>query len=490
MQLPFDGYVRVSQVRGREGESFISPAVQRERVEAWAASRGYAIGTMHEDLDWSGGKADRPGLAAALARCESGKAGGIVVAKLDRLSRSVADAATIIRRLDAAGCELVSVADGFDSTTPVGRFARTMMLAMAELEWERVKENWIVARERAVARGVHISPRPPVGYSRAEDGRLEPNEHAPAVREAFLARARGVALTRIGRDLEAAGAEPPMGGKHWTLAALGAVLANPVYTGQARSGDLVKEDAHPAIVSRRELKAAMAARSTRARPSAAPREREPLLTGIARCGGCRYALRPGARNTRDKSPGAELVYRCRIRHPNGRCPAPATVECRELDAGVWERFCAPIEFGGWRRQPGSSTEAEEAARAVLDAEHELDAYVRSVSATEEGFRAGLTARQDALRAARSAVDALEAQAQPPIATPERLAELDERFPLAEWWHALPEVARIVLASQLDAVVVWAADENGDNRVELVKRGAAPDDLPRRGRANVVKSWST
>ena len=61
MARQMDGYVRVSKVGGREGDSFISPQQQRERIEAAAAAAKATIVEWHTDLDQSGGNADRPG---------------------------------------------------------------------------------------------------------------------------------------------------------------------------------------------------------------------------------------------------------------------------------------------------------------------------------------------------------------------------------------------------------------------------------------------
>jgi hypothetical protein len=83
-----DGYIRVSRVGGRGGESFISPDEQRAAIEAWARSTGTTILEWHTDLDRSGGTLDREGFQAALERCRAGLAGGIVAAKIDRLARS------------------------------------------------------------------------------------------------------------------------------------------------------------------------------------------------------------------------------------------------------------------------------------------------------------------------------------------------------------------------------------------------------------------
>src|SRR6185503_9396115 len=105
-------------------------------------------------------------------------------AALDRFARSVPDAAIALRRLDDAGAVLISVKDSLDTSTPVGKFARTMMLALAELELDRIRENWKVAGEHAIRRGVHICRVAPTGYKKRDDGRLEVDPVAgPLIRD-------------------------------------------------------------------------------------------------------------------------------------------------------------------------------------------------------------------------------------------------------------------------------------------------------------------
>jgi site-specific DNA recombinase len=118
-----DGYIRVSRRAGREGESFISPEVQRKKIESWAKLHDVEIVRFWEEIDQSGAKLERPMFQEALARCEAGETGGIVVARLDRFARSAVDALSSIRRLNDAGARLVSVEDNFDGSTPMGRFA-------------------------------------------------------------------------------------------------------------------------------------------------------------------------------------------------------------------------------------------------------------------------------------------------------------------------------------------------------------------------------
>ena len=55
-----DGYVRVSQVKGRHGESFISPVLQREQIVGWAKLKGAVVASVFEELDESGARSDRP----------------------------------------------------------------------------------------------------------------------------------------------------------------------------------------------------------------------------------------------------------------------------------------------------------------------------------------------------------------------------------------------------------------------------------------------
>ena len=187
-----DGYVRVSYVGKRKGERFISPKVQQEQIETWASAHGAVLGEMFIELDQSGGRADRPLLLRALERVESHRSDGLIVAKLDRFGRSLVHGLAAMARIERAGGTFVSVQDGLDLGTPTGRLILRIMLAMAEWELERVRDNWDSARSQAVARGVHISGLVPIGFLRGEDGRLYPDpEVAPVIRQAFQRRAAG-----------------------------------------------------------------------------------------------------------------------------------------------------------------------------------------------------------------------------------------------------------------------------------------------------------
>src|SRR4051794_14104706 len=115
------GYVRVSRVAGREGESFQSPAVQRERVEAYVRASGHTLLDVFEELDKSGGDSTRPRFQEAIEAVERGEADGIVVARLDRFARSLGDAIHALRRIEGVGGQLIVQDLGLDATTTHGR---------------------------------------------------------------------------------------------------------------------------------------------------------------------------------------------------------------------------------------------------------------------------------------------------------------------------------------------------------------------------------
>ena len=171
------------------------PAVQRERIAAWAAAHGHRIAQVHEELDVSGGTVDRPKLNAVMARIEAGETGGVVVFKLDRFGRTLVDSLGLIERIERAGGTFASVSDGFDLATETGRLVLRIMLSLAEFELERIRGNWREARERAVARGLHLTATLPFGYQRDAARRrttgLEPHPVERPDRDRAVRAARG-----------------------------------------------------------------------------------------------------------------------------------------------------------------------------------------------------------------------------------------------------------------------------------------------------------
>src|SRR4051794_18016132 len=167
---------------------------------------GATVAEIFEELDQSGGRADRPLLMRALERVEAGTTNGVVVAHLDRFGRSLIDGLRAIERIERAGGVFVSVADGFDIRTPTGKLVLRLMFSMAEFELDRIRENHAAARSRAIARGAHVAPRVPLGYVKRDDGTLSVDHRVAAhLREAYRLRAEGSAWREIANYLRAAG---------------------------------------------------------------------------------------------------------------------------------------------------------------------------------------------------------------------------------------------------------------------------------------------
>jgi hypothetical protein len=418
----------------------------------------------------------------ALARCERGETSGIVVARLDRFARSAVDALTSIRRLTDAGTRLVSVEDNFDGSTPMGRFAIGILTLIAELELERIKENWKIAVTQAVGRGIHISRYTPTGYRRDEAGRLHPDESAAGVvAECFRRRATGASWAELARFLEESKVFPPTGNPHWSKVGVIGVLQNPVYLGQARSGTVVNENAHEPIVTRAEFDAAQGVKKSLLKQRDGSLAAQTMLGGIVRCAGCGHTLKITG-NTDRKTGERYPIYYCTGRYASGLCPSRATVRASLVDRYVEEQVSEALqaEDGLLAQAVSASERIESAARTVAEAEHELDLFVNNPKLLsilgEAKFIDGVEARQRALDEARQGLADLEAE----TVLADELADGD----LVRSWPTLTvQERRRLMNGLLDRVVLTKADRRGRHarpvreRAEIILRGGVRLDPP-------------
>lgn len=448
------GYVRVSRVGGRQGDSFISPALQREQIEAFAKIRGFTIVDWIEDLDESGGKYQRPGFQRALEMVERGEVDGIAVSKLDRFARSVIDALHAIERIRAAGGELVSVTDNFDTTTAIGKAMLQITLVFAELERERQREGFRAAQVRAISRGIHISTHVSVGYRRGDDRRLVQDPRAArAIREVFLRRAAGDSYSQLAAFLDEA---LPREGRTWTRNTVEKLIRSRTYLGEAHQGDIVNVDAHEALVSRAEWEAAQP------QPGVKRFRGGSLLAGIVTCGSC------GSPLTRATS----FDYGCRARRGNGVCAAPVMVRMAATDDHVASVF---LEWAARQDVQIVGTDRDTALEAELarleQAEAEYVAYRDSTLMTvvgEDNYRAGLEARGLLVDDAREAVVRSQNALVVPLAhfdAPSLWPDLDmrERRLLIE-----SAIARVVVSGSTPGLSVV-------DRLRVVFRGDGEDE---------------
>ena len=363
-----DAYVRVSRVGGHEGDSYRSPGQQLAAIQAWADANGVAIGKTVKDEDVSGKKRARDrGLGELLDRAERGSSGGVIVYRLNRFGRNMADTVEAVTRLKDAGKRLVLVDDGYDTGQPNGQVLLGVFAGLAEMQLDERRENWAASQREAIADGVHIA-RPPTGYRRSNGKRsgLERDpETAPAVRAAFEARARGATLGEVARALTEAtnGRFSPSNTRY--------LLGNRVYLGTAfgpRGEE--KQEAHPPIVTR-ELFAA-AQRKTRGNPKDGSLASQAMLAGIVTCASCGKRL--AVKGRVGKGGGRVAFYCCTTRYTGGECDAPAIANVAHVDEHV-EWLLANDENSALAGAQSAEVAYVEAREAVAAAEAKLEMWV-------------------------------------------------------------------------------------------------------------------
>lgn len=203
-------YLRVSTAE--QAASGLGLEAQRAAVAAEAARRGWTLVEVFTDEGISGkAVGNRPGLAAALAAVESGQAAALIVAKLDRLSRSVRDSADMLDRAHRAGWSLLSCDLAVDTSTPAGEAAAGMMTVFSQLERRLIGQRTRDALAVKRAQGVRLG-RPSV-------------LPAPVVARIVAAGATGESLRTIGAALTADGVPTARGGATWHASTVRAVLA-------------------------------------------------------------------------------------------------------------------------------------------------------------------------------------------------------------------------------------------------------------------------
>lgn len=382
-----DGYIRVSRVMGREGDSYMSPAIQEDDIRRWAEAHGFQVGLVLTDEDVSGVKAgaDRK-LGHLLKRVEAGVSAGVIVRSLDRFGRDSLDGAVNIKRLTDAGARLIAVLDGVD-TGPGGssKIALAVQLAIAEDYLDRVKTNWDAAKRRDVEeRGLHVCASAPFGYQRVDkvegyegprDARLvvAPRE-AEVVRLAFEQRAAGQPFANVNRACVAALGRP------LSRNFASRTVKNRVYVGEARatvrakegSGteQVVKAGAHEAIVSP-ELFAAANRTTSKWWPLDGSLSEQALLAGVVKCVSCGHPMHVKGKTRKGKR---QAFYACSRKSSHGDCAAPSSAYVSLVDDHVlW--VLSQDESGAVSAVGGEEQRYLEARERVRAAEDDLASLV-------------------------------------------------------------------------------------------------------------------
>ncbi len=204
------GYIRVS-TQGQADEG-ISLEAQRAKIEAWADLNGYELAGVFTDAGISGTKADRPGLAQALAAV--GKGDALAVFSLSRLARSTKHTIEISERLTKAGADLVSISEKIDTTSAAGKMVFRLLAVMAEFERDLISERTSNALQHKKSQGGRVGSIP-YGKRLADYGKSLVDDEAEqeVIRLVKLLRDGGMSYPKIAAELEARDMKPR--GKAW-----------------------------------------------------------------------------------------------------------------------------------------------------------------------------------------------------------------------------------------------------------------------------------
>ncbi len=255
-------YTRKSTEEGLD-QAFNSLDAQREACSAYIRSQQHEgwqeLPDRYDDGGFSGGSMERPALASLLDDIRAGRIDTVVVYKVDRLTRSLADFAKIVELFEGQGVSFVSVTQQFNTTTSMGRLTLNVLLSFAQFEREvtaeRIRDKIAASRRKGMWMGGSV----PVGY-RAEDRQLVVDEdQAGLVRRIFALYLELGSVRPVQQVLEAEGIRTPHrtskagrnhGGRPFSRGNLYSILGNPVYIGRVRHRDEVFDGRHEAIIDR------------------------------------------------------------------------------------------------------------------------------------------------------------------------------------------------------------------------------------------------
>jgi site-specific DNA recombinase len=242
----------------------------------------------YDDGGISGGHLDRPALQQLMKAVDDKQIDQIVVYKIDRLTRSLADFAKLVDRLEAAGASFVSVTQSFNTATSMGRLTLNMLLSFAQFEREvtaeRIRDKIAASKRKGLWMGGNV----PLGY--LPDGRslkIDVSE-AATVRKLFEFYQEYGSIREVKERAEELGLRPRLrerrdghtpGGKPFARGHIHHILSNPIYAGRIRHKGQVYDGQHPAIVDPEVwegVQNALAGAAARARGTKRPASRSPL----------------------------------------------------------------------------------------------------------------------------------------------------------------------------------------------------------------------
>src|SRR6476646_2522897 len=255
-------YTRVSTESGLD-QDFNSLDAQYDAAQAYIRSQAHAgwtlVRTRYDDGGFSGGSTDRPALQQLLADIRAHRITVIVVYKVDRLTRSLADFAKLVELFDTHGVSFVSVTQQFNTTTSMGRLTLNVLLSFAQFEREVTSERMRDKIAASKRKGIWVGGNLPLGYE-MKDGKIAVvEEEAELVRSIFRRYLELGSVNELVRDLRERNIRTKKrqlstgatrGGIPFGRGALYYLLSNHFYIGEVKYKNEILPGEQPPIMDR------------------------------------------------------------------------------------------------------------------------------------------------------------------------------------------------------------------------------------------------
>ncbi len=323
---------------------------------------GWVEGEHFSDGGYSGKNLERPALRDLLAAARAGTIEAVVVYKLDRLTRSIADFYSLWEVFKRHGIIFVSATQSFDTSDPAGNLMLNMLLSFGQFERELTSERVRHKSLERAKRGLWNGGWVPTGYDYDKDTKIltPDDEEAPLIKRIFrlteqLGSPAAVAdnlnelglTTKTRKITRRSGEEEEVGGKRWIGDRVTRIVTNPIYRGIILHGEVEYEGKHEALVGQRLWKSANLAlvqNGSESRPHDDRNKYQLLLKGRLHCGHCGNLMTPKPSGKKDPTGNPYVYYSCGDVTKDG---SASPCELRNISSKPFEEFVINVltEFG-------------------------------------------------------------------------------------------------------------------------------------------------
>lgn len=359
------------------GETYDTLERHRRALLAVAKKERHQIAHIYEEVVSGESIVERPEIQAMLRHVEAGEVDAVLVVDLDRLGRGdMLDQGLLDRAFRYSGTKILTPTEVYDPESETWELVFGIKSLVAREELKAITRRMQNGRKSSAGEGKSISKKPPYGYKRGENLRLEPDEETTWVVQKMFAMMRdGHGRQAIANELDKLGIKPPNPKRDsWSPSSITAIIKNEVYLGRIIWGQVrylkrggkytrkkmprntwtIKDDAHEPLVSTELFEAANRAHSGRYRPSTVQAKKlSNPLAGVLKCEVCGYTMLYQPRKDRPssflrcKTPSCQSLQKGAAYH---------LVE-RELLDGL-KKLTDALEIQGEIQEPAVDTDAK------------------------------------------------------------------------------------------------------------------------------------